>query len=250
MEKKNIQHITPAILPKSYDDLVSHLDMIAHTVSLVQVDVVDGKFAPNKTWPFINDTGNKFLNIVNQEEGLPYWEDMDFEIDLMVSDPVFVADQWIAAGANRVVIHAKSLTKDSFVDLAKKTHEKGVEVYLGVEIDAEEKAKEYIDAILQVEKNAADNFGYHKPILSGIQCMGIDHVGFQHNPFDPKVLNLVKDIKSSYPELSISVDGGVNFDNARALFDAGASRLVVGSTVFDDKMPFEAILELEDIYQE
>ena len=104
-------HITPAILPKSYDDLVRHLDRVSGIVKTVQVDVVDGVLAPNKTWPFVQDTDGQFLKILRQEEGLPYWDSIDYEIDLMVSDPVFVSDQWIAAGANRIVIHVKSLQK-------------------------------------------------------------------------------------------------------------------------------------------
>lgn len=249
MQKHDIQHITPAILPKSFEDLVAHLDMISNTVTSVQVDVVDGVFAPNKTWPFAHDDGNRFVKIVNQEEGLPYWESIDFEIDLMVKDPSFVADQWIAAGANRVVIHAKSIGKQQFVDLVLKTSEKGVEVVIGVEISTAEIAREYIDEVVRLQSQQYEKTGIHKELLSGIQCMGIDKIGFQHNPFNPAVLDLVKEFKKQYPQIPVSVDGGVNFENAKSLFDAGASRLVVGSTVFEDDMPHEAIVELEELYK-
>jgi len=253
MQKKNIQHIVPAILPKSYDDLVSKLDMVAHTVPYVQIDVVDGIFAPNKTWPFAGPDIGKFLTFVNQEEGLPYWEEVDFEIDLMVSDPAFVADQWIAAGANRIVIHAKSLDRHTFIDLVKKTAEKGVEVVVGVELSTVEIAKGFIDAVLGLEDSSTTPFdavfSHKKGLISGIQCMGIDKIGFQHNPFNPAVIPMVKELKQLYPNLTISVDGGVNFDNAKALFDAGATRLVVGSAVFEDEMPHEAVEELEELYK-
>lgn len=253
MQKKNIQHIVPAILPKSYEDLVSHLDMVAHTVPYVQIDVVDGHFAPNKTWPFAGADIGKFITFVNQEEGLPYWEEIDFEIDLMVSDPSFVADQWIAAGANRVVIHAKSLDRHAFIDLVKKTTEKGVEVVVGVEKSTLDIAKGFIDAVLQIEDSLTTPFDavftHKKSMISGIQCMGIDKIGFQHNPFNPEVIPMIKELRQQYPNLAISVDGGVSFDNAKALFDAGATRLVVGSTIFEDELPNEAIEELEELYK-
>jgi ribulose-phosphate 3-epimerase len=39
----------------------------------------------------------------------------------------------------------------------------------------------------------------------------------------------------------IEIDGGVNRENAHALFDAGADALVAGSAVFGAKDPIETI---------
>ncbi len=248
MDKK-YTHITPAILPKSFEDLVEHLDTINALVPIVQIDVVDGKFAPNKTWPYtqgIQSTDRKFLSIVNQEEGLPYWESLDFEIDLMVSDPVFVANQWIAAGARRVVVHVRSLTEAEFVKLAREVHDKGVELYMGVEIEGEETAKQYISAL---EKNVGHTVVGPKNIISGIQCMGIDRVGFQHQKFNPQVLQVVQNFRGLYKDVAITVDGGVSLETAGPLFDAGTTTLVSGSAVFESQNIIDTLEHFEEIYE-
>lgn len=42
----------------------------------------------------------------------------------------------------------------------------------------------------------------------------------------------------------IEVDGGVNFETGKKLFDAGANVLVSGSFIFQDKNPVAQILQL------
>lgn len=243
------QHITPAILPKSFEDLMSHLKRIEKLVHTVQIDVVDGVFAPNKTWPYVDETDDNFIKIVNQEEGLPYWDSLDFEIDLMVSDPVFAADQWIAAGANRIIVHAKSISKEKLLALARSVREKGVELIVAVEESSVETLKEqiaYIESSEPVEEGVSSDT---KKIISGIQCMGILKIGFQHMPAYEGIFNLIAQIKTLYPHIPVSVDGGVTLDNAGPLFDAGADRLVSGSAIFEAPSVEDAVNEFEEIYQ-
>jgi ribulose-phosphate 3-epimerase len=68
---------------------------------------------------------------------------------------------------------------------------------------------------------------------STIQCMGIAHIGMQGQPADERVYERVREVKRLYPNHVISVDGGVRKENARALVEAGAGRLVVGSALFE-----------------
>ncbi len=240
----SFNHITPAILPKSYTDLVSHLEKVSHTVKTVQIDIVDGVLAPNKTWPFVQDTEGKFIKILNQEEGLPYWDSIDYEIDLMVADPAFVADQWIAAGAQRIVIHVKSIQKDAFLKLVKNIYDKGVFVSLAVERSSLERFKEYMAHIaMSIPDESLEK------IITGIQCMGIDKIGFQHNPFNTEVLTMISEIHALYPDIEISVDGGVTLDNAGEIYDAGARRLVAGSAVFESVDILDTLHEFEEIYR-
>lgn len=240
----NFKHITPAILPKSYTDLSEHINQVAHVVKNIQIDVVDGIFAPNKTWPFVQDINNQFLKIVNQEEGLPYWDSIDYEIDLMVSDPQFVADQWIAAGVSRIVIHVKSVENTTVVKLVKSTLEKGVAVSLAVERDSYNRLVECMGYI-QEEINDQPI----EQVVTGIQCMGIDKIGFQHNTFNPEVLKMISDLHIAYPNIEIAVDGGVTLDNAGEIYDAGATRLISGSAVFGDYAVEDTLREFEEIYQ-
>lgn len=250
MNNKKFTKVIPAILPKDYNDLVSHLDMVQDLVPVVQVDVVDGKFAPNKTWPYVNDSSNQFLKFVNQDEGLPYWDAVDFEVDLMVADPAFVADQWIAAGASRVVVHIASLSKEAFIRLAQSVHDKGVEFRAGVEIGMMEKAEEYFEELQRVlkEKDFTVEAVKEKGVVSGIQCMGITSVGFQHQEFNPDVLKTISYFRNKYPDVPIAVDGGVSLETAGPLFDAGATELVSGSAVFESENIIDTLEHFEEIF--
>jgi ribulose-phosphate 3-epimerase len=235
MNKEEIKHIIPAVLVKSYSELLDQLDLVSSIVSYVQIDVVDGVFAPNKTWPYVGDTDMHFSKIVRQEEGMPYWDDLDFEIDLMVANPKDVIDQWIAIGASRIIIHKKSVDKGSLMDIAKNIKEKGVEFFVAVEPEEDpDMSKEYLSDVFDAK------------LLDGIQCMGIEKIGFQSQHFSPKSLNLIKSLRKIYPSLIITVDGGVNFDNAKVLIDHGANRLTSGSLIFTSDMPRDTIEHLEE----
>ena len=82
-------------------------------------------------------------------------------------------------------------------------------------------------------------------IVDYVQFMGIDHVGYQGQELDERVFEKISDLRNLYPNLPISVDGGVNFENAADLVSAGATRLVSGSTIFESDDIAEAIDHLK-----
>ena len=59
-----------------------------------------------------------------------------------------------------------------------------------------------------------------------------------------RIAELKKMAQSKNPSLLIEVDGGVNFDNAAHLFEAGVNVLVAGSTVFNSDSPAQNIHRL------
>ena len=212
--------IIPAILPKDFEELEDKIESVkslldwAPLTGFVQVDVCDGRFVPNFSWPFRKHDKN-FEAILREDRGLPAWEDVEYEIDLMVAEPEEAAMQWVTAGASRLVIHVESV-KDpkSILSILKNTGEL-TEVGLAINIDTPNEAlAEFADQI------------------KFIQCMGIARIGYQRQPFDPRVLEKIKAIKKLYPGVLISVDGGVSLETAPLLRDAGADRLIVGSAIF------------------
>lgn len=229
--------IIPAIIASSYEDLTFKVAAVNGIAKMVQIDAMDGKFVDSKSWPYIKSEDRDFIKIIKQEEGLPEWQDLDFEIDLMIRDVENEASKWIAAGATRLVIHYKSEPEEIIRRTLRDCKEKGVEVILDFELDMS------IDEIKKIlhdlENNKED--GEERPIvLDGIQIMGIDKIGFQGEKFDHKVLSYVREIHKEFPDLIISVDGGVKPEYAKPLADAGALRLVVGSAIFADDSPRDA----------
>lgn len=229
--------IIPAIMASSYEDLATKVAAVIGLAKVVQIDAMDGKFVDSKSWPYIKSEDRDFIKIIKQDEGLPEWQDFDFEIDLMIRDVENEASKWIAAGASRLVIHYKSEPEDVIKRTLRDSKEKGVEVILDFELDMS--VEEIIKILHNFEKDIVD--GEANPIeLDGIQIMGIDKIGFQGEKLDHKVISYVKEIHKEFPDLCISVDGGLKPEYARPLADAGASRLVVGSAIYESGSPRDA----------
>jgi ribulose-phosphate 3-epimerase len=218
--------IIPAILPQDFAELEDKVSLIRGVTKTVQVDICDGHFVPNFTWPY-KKKDNTFEQMIREDEGLPGWETLDYEFDLMVDHPEKVVDDWVAIGAARVIIHIEA--KGNVAEAVDKLVGR-IDVGLAINMDTP------IDSL----KPFADKIQF-------IQLMGIDNVGFQHQAFDAKVIERVKAVKEAFPDLPISVDGGVSLDNAANLIDAGADRLVVGSAIFAAENPLPAIAEFQGL---
>ncbi|MDO8579375.1 MAG: hypothetical protein Q7R72_00695 [bacterium] len=229
--------IIPAILPKSYEELETKLDIVRGHANVVQIDICDGVYVPNRTWPYLKNTSDKmsdqiFESIVNQEKALPHWEKIDFEFDLMVKNPYEKIPDFISAGAEKIIVHKRSVDKMELTniirDYGKHSSELGpFDVELGIALRPDDSA----DSIAEI----ADQIHF-------VQVMGISKIGFQEQNFDPRSIDLVRALTKSYPLLPISVDGGVNLDTAKLLISAGAKRLVVGSYLFN-AIDFSGTLE-------
>lgn len=212
--------IIPAILPKDFAELDERLGLVKGLVKTVQIDICDGQFVPTITWPY-KKTDESYEKIIREEQGLPGWEELSFEIDLMVNYPERIVDEWVIAGANRIIIHAE--VKGSIDDTILKLKDR-IDIGLAVGIET-----------------SIDIIESYKESIETIQLMGINHIGFQGQDFDAKVIDKIKEVKMKYPELKISIDGGVSMETAPLLIEAGANRLVVGSAIFNTDNIFEAV---------
>lgn len=221
MNKKT--EIIPAILPKDFAELEEKVSMVQGFVKIIQVDICDGQFTPQASWPYKKHDDN-FDAILKEEKGMPYWEKVDFEFDLMVNHPEEVIEDWVIAGAKRIILHIE--TGDKAIEML------SGRVELGIALDIE---------------TPIENILPFKEKIQFIQCMGIDNVGFQGQEFDAKVIGKISEIRKNLPEIIISVDGGVSLENARSLVDAGANRLVVGSAIFNSDNFIEALEKFKRI---
>lgn len=210
--------IIPAITLKNYEDLEDKLSQVAKLVSIVQVDVDDGSLTPIRSWPYQSSTKRDsfFDAIISEEQGFPFWEELEFEVHLMVREPERIISDWIAAGASRVIVQIEGT----------KHFEKSIEavagrVPLGVAL-----ALDTPNSVL--EPIAKD--------ISIIQCMGweLSHLGRQGVSLDERVFDKIRQLRQKYPEHIIEVDGGVTLENAPKLLEAGASRLAVTSALWRD----------------
>jgi ribulose-phosphate 3-epimerase len=216
--------IIPAILPKDFHELEDKVSYISGNADTVQIDICDGQFVQNATWPY-RKNDDSFGMLLKEEIGLPAWENLNYEIDLMVNHPEEVIEDWIIAGANRIILHEES---DGSIQGAIEAIDNRVEVGLAFNIDSEIVFREGV---------------------SSIQLMGIDRIGFQGQEYDPRVLEKIKEARMIYPDLPISVDGAVSLKNAEALINAGADRLVVGSAIFNTDNILESLEQFHEIVE-
>jgi ribulose-phosphate 3-epimerase len=204
--------IIPAILPKDFNEIEDKVAQVVGLAKTVQVDICDGKFVQSTTWPYKKQDEN-FEAIIREDRGMPEWENLDYEFDLMVKDPTEdEARQWLSAGAKRIIFHAESSTNLSAIfAMLSGLADIGLALSIATPLDV-------IDT--------------YKDQISYVQFMGITKVGFQGQAFDSRVLTKIKECKSKYPHLAVQVDGGVSLATAEQLKEAGADRLVAGSVLF------------------
>jgi len=219
--------VVPAIIAKNFKHIEEKVSLVKDFVDCVQVDITDGKFTRNTTWPYVGDEG-EYAQLVQEEIGLPFWEDVDYEFHLMVEKPEVTVFDWIKLGASRVIVQLESTTEmRAIIDMCKAS---SVEVGIAL-------------------KPSTDN-ELLTPFISEIcciQCMGNDELGRHGAPLNVSVLEKIKTLREKYPEMNIVIDIGVHEDTARELVDAGVDTLVAGSAVFDAENIAETIVDFQNM---
>lgn len=225
--------IIPALLVENFSELKEQLARVVNVATTVQIDMCDGVFVSSISWPMNQSDEGSVEAILNEEEGLPFWDSLDFEFDLMVRNAHAQFEFFTRLGARRVVFHIEAEDPTEFKEFLE-----GLDMYV----------KENIS--IGVALNVTTPVSALAPLISHVdfvQCMGIEKIGHQGEPFDERVLEQIKELRTLYPELIISVDGSVNENTAHALVDAGANRLIVGSALLQSYDMRETMRELENL---
>ncbi len=227
--------IIPAIMPKGIEDIKSKVGLVFDLVSSVQLDLMDGDFVPDTTWPYNGNDDYQFEQILAEEEGLPFWDRVDFEFDLMVRNSEKQFDTFIKMGVKRIIFHLEAEDRDG--DNFKNFLE-GIDMY----------TREILKIGISIGNDTPIEVVY--PFLNYVdfvQLMGIKKIGFQGEEFDERVLDRIRTIRNQYKDLSISVDGSVNLETAPKIIEAGANTLVVGSVIWKSTDPRAVISALKNL---
>jgi ribulose-phosphate 3-epimerase len=237
--------IIPAILEGSFVEIENKLARTKGHARTVQLDICDGVFTQAITWPYVSAPAEgksfnyeeSFKKIVAEEAEMPFWEEIDIELDLMVANAKRLLPDLLHIGPTRVVLHLASLTKpiDDMHSIARSIPGM-VEIGLAVLPDAD---MNVVSAIID------------ERLISFVQCMGISEVGVQGSVVDESVLEKtcsnLRFLREKFPTLVLSVDGGVNMSTAKALTDAGATRLVSGSAIFSAESVQKAVAKFQSV---
>lgn len=208
--------IAPAIIPRSRADLEMKLALVAFAPR-VQIDVVDHSFNDQASWPYVPPG--------RPSDVKDHLKLTTVEVDLMAEEAVTAGREWLLNGAKALVFHLENLTDpEAAVDLRK-----DFDLELGFAIGNDTPLEYLYPHIEQIDF---------------VQLMGIGNIGLQGQPFDPRVLGRIATLRHLYPNLVISIDGGVNADTIRELQAAGANRFVVGSAILQAKQPEQSYRHL------
>src|SRR3989344_3039730 len=196
--------IIPAVLPESFEELSEELGEVAHFARAAHIDVCDGMFVPRVSWPYGDTDDGHFISIQKEGEGLPFWEKLDFEAHLMVVHPEQLVPSWIRAGVARVIVQAEAVTnKEALIKVIGEMTELGIALKLETPLDA---------------------FMPFVGVAQTLHLMTIARIGYQGEEFQESAFEKVREAHRRFPDIVISVDGGVGVENASELIDAGGSR--------------------------
>ena len=197
-----MNEILPAIIAKDINELKDRLSQVEGLVSFVHLDIMDGVFVPPETWQKVSEL--KDLST-----------DLNMEAHLMVADVEDKIDQWLDSKISRIVLHFESLDKMRVHYILDKIRSSGKEVGFSLKMETDiSEIEDFID------------------FIDVVQLMSIDKIGYYGESFDARVISKIEFLHQKYPNVKISVDGGVNYESAKILLKNNVDRLVVGSAIF------------------
>lgn len=185
--------IIPAIIATNQEELNTRINKVKNNFSILQLDVMDGKFVPTHSLDF-----NFNLPATNCK----------YEAHLMVSNP----EEWIEKNhkiADVILVHIESTKEpEKIIELVKNKGKK-----IGFVLNPEtpiEKIKPYLEKIDE------------------ILIMTVNP-GYYGSPFLPEALEKVKALRILMPNMEIEVDGGIGAKTIKQAYQAGANLFISGS---------------------
>lgn len=211
--------IIPACIPASAEALHAFLREYSKVSDELQIDIVDGKFVPSMSWPYMEEDIEAELRHTD-------FRAYKVELDLMIEDPLSTLDLWLYARPSMIVVHVESVSNLDDVIAHAGTH--AYRLGLAFNNDTDLSVLETVDI----------------SCVDYVQLMGIAEIGKQGQPFDTRVLARIREMNERFPNLPVSVDGSVNEDTIVSLREAGARRFVVGSALMHAQHKQEKYTEL------
>ena len=173
----------------------------------IHVDVMDGRFVPNLT----------IGSVVVQ--GIRGYTNLPLDVHMMVVEPERLLEDFAKAGADHLIVQAEACPHLHRVlqQIREVGCKAGVAINPGTPLSAIEEVLPLLDVVLVMSVNPG--FGGQKLIP--------ETVG--------KVVRMRRILDEGGYSAELQVDGGVNEATAHTMVEAGATVLVAGSAVFNDK---------------
>ena len=202
--QKKVQ-IAPSILAANFACLGEEVEAITEAgADLIHVDVMDGHFVPNITM------GPDFVQALRPYSGRP------FDVHLMVAPVDPFIKPFADSGADIITVHVEAGPHlHRTIQLIKESGKKvGVSLNPSTPESSIANVIDFVDLILVM--SVSPGFGGQKFIEGQLD----------------KINRLRNMIDNCGRAIDLEVDGGINFENAPKIIEAGADLLVVGTAAF------------------
>lgn len=198
--------IVPSVLPADFANLGEECRRLGNAgVDRIQWDVMDGNFVPNLTFgPDVIASCRSHTDVM-------------FEAHLMVTNPDLLAEQYIAAGCQMLLVHAESSVHlhRTLARVRELGARPAVALNPSTPIQAVEHVLDLVDMVLVMTVNPG--FGGQAYIAT----------------MEPKITGLRRRLdERGLVDVDIEVDGGISADTIAGAAEAGANIFISGSALF------------------
>jgi ribulose-phosphate 3-epimerase len=195
--------VIPTVLTNDPQELKQLINQAEEAAERVQIDVIDGQFAENKTVD-----PNVFQTVETN---------LKLDFHLMTKEPVGWVERVVRVMADRIIGQIEMM--QSQVEFVEKVMENGVLVGLGVDLDT---------PVSKLDLEVLTK-------LDVVLLMSVP-AGFGGQKFDKKVIEKVKTLEKTRKKeklnFRICIDGGVTLEVVRSLVNAGADEVSVGRLLY------------------
>ena len=197
--------LAPSILSANFAALGEDVKKAERSgAQYLHIDVMDGAFVPSLSLGFpVIKSIRRVTNLV-------------FDVHLMICDPDRYIEEFAAAGAGIITVHAEACPhlNRTIASIKENGCKAGVALNPATPLTGLSYILDDLDMVLLMTVNPG--FGGQKYIESCTR----------------KIRGLKRMISERDLEIDIEVDGGIKLDNVQKVLEAGANVIVAGSAVF------------------
>lgn len=204
--------VIPSINVPTFEEVQERIKQIEHHVSWCHLDVTDGIFSKHITWHNPSD-----LPLLDTK--------LNVEVHLMIEEPEKAIDQWLIKPIKRVIVHLEAVKDiDMIISRCKSA---GIEIGLAICPDT------FWDVLIPWLKK-----------VDLIQVLAVNP-GPSGQEMTEKIMDKVTHLRIACKECILEVDGGINPDTAKRVWDAGADIVVSAGYIFSNSDIDETINKLK-----
>jgi ribulose-phosphate 3-epimerase len=207
--------IIPIINEIEIDKVLEKLNLISNLTDWIQIDFSDG---------ILTNLKHRF----NSKDIEKIETDLNIEVHLMIENIEENIIDWLKLKSiKRVIIHLKTIKDIEKIFSLAKEFNKEIGIAIDLDINIEE-VKKYFEKT---------NFF----LFLGVEA------GISGQKFNESILKKIQLLRKENPKAIIGVDGGINFETAKLVKEAGADIVYSSSYIFksnDIKKAMNNILEI------